>query len=209
MKKSSVIFTAGMFCLVSLFFFGGCAKKTVLREDAVPNGSQAVAKATPQGVEKSIKEQEEVKRRVAEEQSGREAAAKAKAEKEAAKKQAAASKVVSAKELYEITDIHFDFDKFSLRDDARDVLNKHAEWLKKNKDVKIVIEGHCDEKGSAEYNLALGERRASSAAKYMEGIGVDAKRIKTISYGFEKPLDPGHNEAAWSTNRRANFLSEK
>ncbi len=134
-----------------------------------------------------------------------EAAKKAAAGEQKAK---AAGKVaaVPSKELYEFSDIHFDFDKFNLKDDARDVLKKHAEWLNKNKDVMIVIEGHCDERGTAEYNLALGERRANSAAKYLTDMGIDEKRIKTISYGFERPLDPGHNEEAWAKNRRAKFV---
>ena len=89
--------------------------------------------------------------------------------------------------------------------EARAIINKHAEWLNKNKGVKITIEGHCDERGTAEYNLALGERRAEAAAKYLINMGIDAKRIKTISYGLENPLDPGHNEEAWAKNRRGHF----
>jgi peptidoglycan-associated lipoprotein len=215
MKKSSVILLTGMFCLISLLFFGGCTKKTVLKEEAVPKESQMVGKETPKVAEQGIKEEEKrlateeqaVRKAALSKQVERDAAAKAKAETEEAKRQAAAT--VSSKDVYEITDIHFGFDKFNLGDEARDILNNHAKWLSKNKDVLIVIEGHCDERGSAEYNLALGERRANSTAKYLTNMGIDEKRIKTISYGFEKPLDPSSNEAAWAKNRRANFVSGK
>jgi OmpA-OmpF porin, OOP family len=109
---------------------------------------------------------------------------------------------------HELEDIHFDFDKYNLKADAREILSRHARWLNENKDVSlaIIVEGHADERGTATYNIALGERRANEAAKYLIGMGIDARRIKTISYGFERPLDPRHNEEAWAKNRRAHFV---
>jgi len=101
--------------------------------------------------------------------------------------------------------IHFDFDKYNLKPDAKAELDKLAEFLKENGEATVLIEGHCDERGTAEYNMALGQRRASSAEKYLVALGVEKKRIKTISYGKERPLDPGHNEEAWSKNRRDQF----
>lgn len=118
---------------------------------------------------------------------------------------AATAVAVPARELYELADIRFDFDKFNLKDEARATLKNHAEWLNKNKDVMVVVEGHCDERGTAEYNLALGERRANAATKFLVDMGIDAKRIKTLSYGEELPLDKGHTEDAWARNRRAHF----
>ena len=103
-------------------------------------------------------------------------------------------------------DLYFDFDDFSLRPDAREILDGIAEWLLKNPSTQILIEGHCDERGTNEYNLALGERRAKSATKYLVQLGVAPRRISTISYGEEKPLDPGHDEDAWAKNRRDHFL---
>jgi peptidoglycan-associated lipoprotein len=85
-------------------------------------------------------------------------------------------------------------------------LAEKASWLLDNPDAAIRIEGHCDERGTNEYNIALGERRANSARKYLINAGVEAHRIFTISYGEEKPLDPGHNETAWAKNRRDHFL---
>ena len=105
-----------------------------------------------------------------------------------------------------LNDINFDFDKSNIRPGDGQILSDHAAFLLKNKNVKIVIEGNCDERGTAKYNLALGERRAKEAKKYLVNAGVDSKRIKTISYGKERPLDPGHDEDAWAKNRRDHFV---
>lgn len=102
--------------------------------------------------------------------------------------------------------IHFDFDKYAIRADAQPVLERNAEWLKKFKTVKILAEGHCDERGTEEYNLALGERRARSATNYLIALGISADRIKIISYGKSQPITDRHNEAAWQKNRRAQFI---
>jgi len=101
--------------------------------------------------------------------------------------------------------IHFDFDRFFIRDDAKPVLEKNATWLKKWNSVQILIEGHCDERGTEEYNLALGEKRAKSTYDYLVSLGISSDRIKTISYGKSQPMDPGHDEMAWAKNRRAQF----
>lgn len=103
-------------------------------------------------------------------------------------------------------DIYFQYDQFNLTPEAKETLNKLGEWLMKNNSVQVLVEGHCDERGTDEYNLALGERRAHSAKKYLTQLGIDGDRISTISYGEERPVDPGHNEAAWSKNRRCHFL---
>jgi len=105
-----------------------------------------------------------------------------------------------------LSDIHFDFNKSNLRPDDKQILSDHAKYLKENKKVKIVIEGNCDERGSAKYNLALGDRRAQEAKKYLVNSGIDSKRIKTISYGKGRPIDSEHNEAAWAKNRRDHFV---
>ncbi len=102
--------------------------------------------------------------------------------------------------------VNFDFDKYEIRADARDILTKNAEWLKKYPSVKFVIEGHCDERGTAQYNMALGEKRANAAKDYLVSLGVDTGRISTISYGKERPLVEGGNEEAWAKNRRAQFV---
>jgi peptidoglycan-associated lipoprotein len=92
-----------------------------------------------------------------------------------------------------------------LLDEARATLDHHADWLTRHPTVTLLVEGHCDERGTVEYNLALGERRASAASSYLTSLGIASSRLKTISYGKEFPLDPGHSEEAWARNRRAHF----
>lgn len=104
-----------------------------------------------------------------------------------------------------LKDVHFAYDSYDLDGSARDVLAANAEWLKENKRARTEIEGHCDERGTVEYNIALGDRRAASARDYLLRLGVDGTRIRTISYGSSNPVDPGHDETAWSQNRRDEF----
>jgi peptidoglycan-associated lipoprotein len=100
---------------------------------------------------------------------------------------------------------YFDFDKYNLRSDARAALEADARLLKDNPNVKVLIEGHCDERGTVEYNLALGERRARASMDYLISLGIERHRLDIISYGKEKPVALGHNESSWSKNRRAEF----
>jgi len=104
-----------------------------------------------------------------------------------------------------LEDIYFEFDKSTLTPQAKETLMKKAEWLRTNKDVSVIIEGHCDERGTNEYNLALGDRRAASTKTFLVDLGVDPRRLTIISYGEERPLISGHNEEAWAKNRRAHF----
>ncbi|MEE8403856.1 MAG: peptidoglycan-associated lipoprotein Pal [candidate division Zixibacteria bacterium] len=101
--------------------------------------------------------------------------------------------------------VYFDFDKSSLRSDSKSGLDSNYDLLTQFPDVMVKIEGHCDERGTVEYNLSLGDKRATSCKDYLVGLGIDASRISTISYGKEKPVDAGHNEAAWDKNRRCEF----
>ena len=105
-----------------------------------------------------------------------------------------------------LKDIHFDFDRYEIRPEDAEILKENAALLIKYPDKRIQIEGHCDERGTAEYNLALGERRAQSARDFLISLGIAPNRITTISYGEEKPLDPGHHEEAWAKNRRCHFV---
>jgi peptidoglycan-associated lipoprotein len=102
-------------------------------------------------------------------------------------------------------DVFFDFDKFNIRDDQTAALNDNVAWLKANARVRVTIEGHCDERGTAEYNLGLGERRAKAVKDYLVGGGIAADRIASVSYGEERPFVLGHDENAWKWNRRGHF----
>ena len=117
--------------------------------------------------------------------------------------------VAAAPKAPELTlqDIFFDFDQALLREDSRKTLADNAQWLRANASAKVTIEGHCDERGSSEYNLALGERRARATREYLVAAGVAESRISTISYGKERPFVLGHDESAWKWNRRAHFLA--
>ena len=232
MKRILVMLILAM----SLIIMSACSHKSVVREDrAVPKGEAAleqmaeVRQAPAGGVEQTTAGKDgagdkaaagmEAMAKAAAEKAAAEAAvaeaavaekadlAKAAAEKAAVVEKADLAKAAAEKAAYELTDINFDFDNFDLGDEAREVLKKHAAWLTENKGVNITVEGHCDERGTAEYNLALGERRAKAAATFLVNMGIDDKRIKTISYGEELPLDPGHDEAAWARNRRAHFVA--
>jgi peptidoglycan-associated lipoprotein len=102
--------------------------------------------------------------------------------------------------------VNFDYDSATLSEDLRQKLASNADWIKKNPNYTVQVEGHCDSRGSVEYNLALGERRAKSVKNYLVSLGVDSKRLTIISYGEEKPLDTGDSEQAYAKNRRANFV---
>lgn len=160
-------------------FFSACTKQEVAVEDPALTSQD---------------EQERLKQLEAER------AAKAKAEADA--KRLAALKAL---EEFKNIDIYFEFDKSSLTEEAMLILKAKALFLSENSDKNITIEGHCDERGTSEYNLALGDRRAKTVKSYLQSLGISGQRMVTTSYGEEMPVDTGHNETAWAKNRRAHF----
>ena len=169
----------GIFVLIlglSIVFVTGCAKKGVVKEEVV------AAEEKPAAIQPFEAELQK--------------------EQEAALRE----KALAEREASRFKDINFDFDKFNLQPEAREILRRHADWFLEHTGFDVVIEGHCDERGTNEYNLALGERRAASAMEYLVNLGVDKKRLTTISYGEELPLDPRHNEEGWARNRRDHFV---
>ena len=119
---------------------------------------------------------------------------------------AAPGVAVTEEKLSQFDDVRFDFDKSEVKEDGRKTCQVVADYLKKNPRTKLQIEGHCDERGTAEYNMALGERRATAVMTYLVSLGVSKANLSTVSFGKEKPLDPGHNEETWAKNRRAHFI---
>ena len=205
MKRNllTVVLIALVFSL-SVTFLTGCAKKAGLKDQAAMPSVQAPAAAPPAAKAAPAPKGGEVAKGTGiDEQALRDKAAREAAEK--AKKEAAAKAAAILKEL-QIPDVYFDFDKYNLKPLAQTTLKNGAPAYLKYKDYKLVIEGHCDERGTAEYNLALGQKRADEAAKYLADLGIEKERIKTISYGKEMPLDKGHDEAAWAKNRRDHFV---
>jgi peptidoglycan-associated lipoprotein len=185
MSKKSLVITILILCIGLVMM--GCPKKSVVKE------------------EPSVKKEEAAKpeaERVAKEKESK--------AKEQFEKSLVAERTPGIQgEVFEsslLKDIHFDFDKYDIRPGDAAILKEDAALLKKYPNVKIQIEGHCDERGTVEYNLALGERRANKAKDYLVSLGISTARISTISYGKERPLDPGHNDEAWAKNRRAHTI---
>lgn len=178
--KWNVVIVAIM--ALSLFVAAGCAKKSTT--------------STPPEKQVEVKDDSEWTPPPAEPQID---------EKALAAEAEARAKSEAVEELTSVT-IHFDFDSYVLKEEARAILALKANIMRKYTDLTVVIEGHCDERGTEEYNLALGERRARAAYEHLVILGVDPARMKIVSYGEEKPVDPGHNESAWWQNRRAEFV---
>jgi peptidoglycan-associated lipoprotein len=193
MKKNLTLIGLLMVFAFSLTIFSGCAeKKAVVKDEAIQE--QKVTQTAPVAVTDA-----EAARR-AKEQADREAALKAQAAKDRAARNAAALNDLN------IQNIYFDYNKSSIRPNARETLKANADIFTKNSAAIIVAEGYCDERGTAEYNMALGERRAQETKQYLVNLGINASRIETISYGKERPANEAHDEAAWAQNRRAQFL---
>jgi peptidoglycan-associated lipoprotein len=183
MSKKSFVITILILCIGLIMM--GCPKKTVVKE------------------EPSVKKEEPGKPEA-------ERAAKETKTKEQFEKSLVAERTPGIEgQVFEsslLKDIHFNFDKYDIRPEDAALLKENAALLKKFPNVKVQIEGHCDARGTVEYNLALGERRANRTKDYLASLGISTARISTISYGKEKPLDPGQNEEAWATNRRAHTI---
>ncbi|MFC1826115.1 peptidoglycan-associated lipoprotein Pal [Thermodesulfobacteriota bacterium] len=178
MRKKLWIILALLLVIPGLLFTVSCAKKAV-KSDAELEQQQATEQA---------RQEEMVKQQAMEEEM-----------------QAQTRRKMAAKNRFLNENIHFEFDRSNLLPEAQEILRSKAQWLRDNPDVLVIIEGHCDERGTNEYNLALGDRRANSAKAYLADIGIAGARLTCISYGEEKPLDPGHNQEAWAKNRRAQF----
>jgi len=170
--------------ILSLLAFAGCAsKKSVVTSDT----------GRDQGITSDTARQDALRDQARED-----------AEREALNQSVYLEKMSQIKSP--VSDINFDFDSSSIRPDARIILERNADYFMKNRVSSIVIEGHCDEQGTAEYNMALGERRAQETKKYLVNLGVKESLMKTVSFGEENPLDPASDEEAWAKNRRAHFV---
>lgn len=192
----------------SLTIFIGCAEKqTVVKDEAMQEQKVAAAQeAAPAPVAADDDAALRAKEAADREAALKEQAAKDEAARKAAARAAWAKKNAEALVDLNLQNIYFDYDKSSIRPDAREILKANAEIFTKNSAAKIIVEGHCDERGTAEYNMALGERRAQEAKQYLVNLGIDASRMETISYGKERPLDNRSIDEAWAQNRRAQFL---
>lgn len=198
-KTTRPVFLFGVGVLLVLMGTG-CAKKQIESQptDLGVQAPQEVTRTTTaKAAEQAAKEQELAE---AEEYRLRQAEAEAAAAEKEAEERARKQQMEKIQEL-----IYFAFDSYELSETAREVLKQKAGTLEDNPGFTLMIEGHCDERGTEEYNLALGERRARAAYEYLILLGLSPDRLSIISFGEEKPLDPGHTEQAWAKNRRAQF----
>ncbi|MEW6068492.1 MAG: peptidoglycan-associated lipoprotein Pal [Nitrospirota bacterium] len=189
-----------LFMLTVLFgfvvIFMGCPPKKVAKpeiEQPPTTSQEAVQKTTEVGPEEKITEQELTKIESAEI-----------TKEESPKSSEKAREEITEKDI--LKDIYFDFDMYNIQPDAKTTLETITAWLLKDPSKKILIEGHCDERGTNEYNLALGDRRAKAARDYLIALGIAPKRIEMVSYGEEKPLCADQSEECWAKNRRAHFV---
>jgi peptidoglycan-associated lipoprotein len=195
MRKKIWISLAVLLVIPGLLFTVSCAKKKVVAEPSVIEmpGDEAERMAAERA-----RQEELARQRAFEEERLR--------EQQRAGAQAEGPEMSAARSSFVNEDIHFDFDRSTLRSDAQEILRKKAEFLLIYPGVSVVIEGHCDERGTNEYNLALGDRRAESAKAFLINLGIAPSRLTTVSYGEERPADPAHDEDAWAKNRRASFV---
>ncbi len=191
MKNKMWINLAMAILVAGLFFTVSCAKKTVV-SDATTIEDQAKAEADAKAAADAKAEADRIAQQNLEERLANE-----KAQKQA--------KILAAKKRFVNQDIHFEYDSSKLTAMAKTGLKEKAAWLRANSSVIVTIQGHCDERGTTEYNLALGDRRANTVKAYMVNLGISASRLKTISYGEEMPLDYASSESAYRKNRRAHF----
>ncbi|UCD78542.1 MAG: peptidoglycan-associated lipoprotein Pal [Desulfobacterales bacterium] len=173
-----------------------CAKKKISSEPAAATTEEeARRRAEEEARQRELERQKALK----EEELG----------EESLSERMAAERTESAKTIFENEDVYFEFDSIRLTPIAQEILTKKAGWLRANPQAAVTIEGHCDNRGTNEYNLALGEGRAQSARAFLVDLGIDASRLNTISYGEERPIDRAQTEEAWAKNRRAHFVIEE
>jgi peptidoglycan-associated lipoprotein len=183
------------FILTSLLTIASC-EKAVIRSDPSMTGTSADEKS-----KEAEQAAEEAKKREIDETNLRQARLREEAAKRTEAERAERDRFVNE-------NIYFDFNESILRPEAREILKRKAQWLRRHPNASIIIEGHCDERGTGEYNIALGEKRAERAKTFLVNLGIERSRMTTISYGEERPAVRGHDEASWAKNRRARFVIE-
>lgn len=202
MKRKWIVL-AMLLIVPAMLFSVSCAKKTVMTEPSMTDAAAEEAAAEEAARQAEMEKQMEMERQKQLEEE-RLAAERA----EQLKSEAMEREMMMAQNRFLNENIHFDFDDATLDQMAQERLKQKAMWLRDNPDANVVIEGHTDERGTNAYNLALGERRAESAKTFLVNLGISDARLTTISYGEERPIAMGHDEEAWSKNRRAAFVLE-
>jgi peptidoglycan-associated lipoprotein len=201
MRKKIWILLTLMMVLPAMTFMASCSKKKIYSDPTGTQSSDEAARAAEKARQDALARQKAFDEQQLKDQAAGTGRAGGGAGLDA-DKSATRSSFVSE-------DIYFEFDSASLIPEARDVLKRKAEWLRSNPNVSVSVEGHTDDRGTVAYNLALGERRAASAMSFLVDLGIPASKLTSISYGKEKPANPGRNETAWAANRRVHFEIKK
>jgi len=190
MQKHWTILALVLMMLVA-FSFSACTKSKISSQPSTTTSAEDEARQ---------RAEEEARQKALREENLRE---------ESLSEQQAQERMESEQSKFENDDIYFEFDSIRLAPEAQEILTQKAAWLRKNPSARVTLEGHCDDRGTNEYNLALGEGRAQSARAFLADLGIKASRLTTISYGEERPIATGQNEEAWARNRRVHFVIEE
>jgi peptidoglycan-associated lipoprotein len=209
-------FPAFFALVLGLGLFLGCGGKNIQSESkpySLPGDERRASEAKPEtrpGIKSETlpadRTAELERERRIQEQELRDKGLREKALQEERARQEALAREAALKKA-KLETVFFDYDQWSIREDQREVLLKNAEWMKANPQARVRLEGNCDQRGTAEYNLALGQKRADAVKSFLEGLGIARGRLETISYGFERPVDRSQNEAAYAKNRRVDFVA--
>jgi len=202
MRKKYWIHLALLLVIPGLLFTVSCAKKTVQTDTSAQEMSDEDKAAQEAAAAAAARARAQAQAQAEAEELARQRALEAEKERAAAEQR----EIMAARNAFLNENVYFAFDSDVLQPAAQRLLRQKAAWLQRNGGVSVTIEGHCDERGTNEYNLALGERRAQSVNAFMKDLGISSVRLSTISYGEERPLDAGQTEEAWAKNRRAQFV---
>ena len=190
MQKHWTILALALLALV-IFSFAACTKSKISSEPATTTSAEEEARK---------RAEEEARQKALREENIRE---------EGLSEQQAEERMESERSMFENEDIYFEFDSIRLTPAAQEILTQKAAWLRKTPAARVTIEGHCDDRGTNEYNLALGDGRAQSAQAFLSDLGIKESRLTSISYGEERPITTGQNEETWARNRRVHFVIEE
>jgi len=211
MRKKLWVLLSLLVIVPGLLFTVSCAKKVVQSEPTAEETTTAAVEEPAATDDADLAAQEQA----AQEEAARQWEMQAEEDlrqtqmaEQAAKEEDMERAKMAAMQMFMNEDVYFDFDSSALADMGKDVLARKAEFLRMAQDASVIIEGHCDERGTSAYNIALGDRRAESAKAFLLDLGIDANQLTTISYGEERPVDTGMKEESWAKNRRAHFVVE-
>ena len=205
MQKKLWICISMLVIIPGLLFTTSCAKKVIKSGPTAEEGTMGAVEETADGDTGLAAQDEAVgKLEIQVEEDLKQTQMAEQAAREEEEKRAE----IAAAQMFMNEDVYFDFDSSAIEDAAKNLLSRKAEWLRMNPDASVIIEGHCDERGTNAYNIALGDRRAESTNAFLLDLGIDGNQLSTISYGEERPVDTGKNEEVWAQNRRVHFIIE-